>query len=398
MNTDENNSHKTRLAILKYLENIASKARSEDMLYDTLPQIERALKDEFDKAEVIKELSYVCDKGWVKRRNQKITVDTFNRLTGKYVKTSMPHTDYKISDAGRDYLQNFTSERVYTLPDKGSDTSYVSTRLINGFKIKNDGYNYKKLVSLLEELNYNYAHQNAYSCSLLIRTILDHIPPIFGFSDFSLVVQNGGWGETDKKYMKLLLDFKNHGDDSAHRQIGRTADLIEFSDILFPNPLNRLLQECLEKAAKEITEPSKRELLSKKTGIEVSLQENIASWANYAIGHFVWSSFRIPLIIDNYKPGVPDYISVSLEASLGDEEWKGDSFIFEGAKKLNEDYRIEAHEIKQLDVFISDSPPSRMSLQLPMPDIDRDTLKLIVKTKSGAEFSIPFSASWIQKG
>lgn len=398
---DDQKAQEIRIAILRYLDEVASNARSENMMYDSLPQIERALRDKFEKAEVIKELSYISDKGWVKQRNQRIPTSTFNRLTGKNVKSSMLVIDYRILDSGRDYLQGNVQSPIAGLNKSNSEIKYISTQLIDEFKLKKDRFNYKKLVSLLEELNYNYARQNAYSCSLLIRTILDHIPPIFSFSDFALVVQNGGWGETDKKYMKLLLDFKNHGDDSAHRQIGKSVDLIEFSDIPFPNPINRLLQECLEKITNELILPLKQEASLRKvqaSSIEISLQDNIASWANYAVDHFIWSSFRIPLTIDNYKPGVPDYVSVSLEASLGDEKWKGNNFIFEGNKKLNEGYRIEAHEIKSLSVFISNQPPGNISLSLPMPDFDQDTLKLIVKTKSGAEFSIPFSSSWIQKG
>jgi hypothetical protein len=63
-----------------------------------------------------------------------------------------------------------------------------------------------KLLKLISELNDNYSHGNAYTAHVLLRAILDHIPPMFGYKNFTAVVNNYPWSQTDKAYMRKLLD------------------------------------------------------------------------------------------------------------------------------------------------------------------------------------------------
>lgn len=59
-----------------------------------------------------------------------------------------------------------------------------------------------KLARLIEELNDNYARENAYAAHALLRAILDHIPPMLGCAGFRAVVSNHSWGRTDKNYAR----------------------------------------------------------------------------------------------------------------------------------------------------------------------------------------------------
>jgi hypothetical protein len=102
-----------------------------------------------------------------------------------------------------------------------------------------------KLLHLVHELNDNYARGNAYAAHGLLRSILDHIPPLFGYGDFAHVANNHPWSTSDKRYMKKLLDFKLQGDDALHRQISRKDRGLLSVDDLPPRPqVNRLLEEC----------------------------------------------------------------------------------------------------------------------------------------------------------
>ncbi len=104
-----------------------------------------------------------------------------------------------------------------------------------------------KFLSLIHELNDNGARGNAYAAHALLRAILDHVPPILGYTGFAEVANNHGWTQTDKRYVKKLLDFKLQGDDVLHRQISEKADLIGMDDLPPRTWINRLLQECAEK-------------------------------------------------------------------------------------------------------------------------------------------------------
>src|SRR5207244_1781377 len=56
-----------------------------------------------------------------------------------------------------------------------------------------------KLVELLREINVCHAHRCYFSLAALVRTVLNHIPPIFKFTTFAEVANNYGGGGTSFK-------------------------------------------------------------------------------------------------------------------------------------------------------------------------------------------------------
>jgi hypothetical protein len=113
--------------------------------------------------------------------------------------------------------------------------------------IKQDGqstFDVTKLLGLIDELNVNYVGRHTYASHALLRAILDHIPPILGCAHFAAVANNYLWGQSDKKHIKRLADFRGQADDALHRQISANPDVLEFEDIPASVCVNRLLQEC----------------------------------------------------------------------------------------------------------------------------------------------------------
>jgi len=53
-------------------------------------------------------------------------------------------------------------------------------------------FNLTKLVRFAVELNENYRRSNYLSCALLIRAVINHVPPIFGGRTFGQVVASSG--------------------------------------------------------------------------------------------------------------------------------------------------------------------------------------------------------------
>ncbi|WP_328911659.1 MULTISPECIES: hypothetical protein [unclassified Streptomyces] len=104
-----------------------------------------------------------------------------------------------------------------------------------------------KLVRQCRELNFNYQHEQPFSCHALLRAIIDHVPPVFGVAGFAQVASNvTGRTKTDKDYLKKLQDFRTQGDDVLHRQIGPQRSRIDMHDVPAPAALNALLEGLLK--------------------------------------------------------------------------------------------------------------------------------------------------------
>ncbi|MER5887009.1 hypothetical protein ABT160_24560 [Streptomyces sp. NPDC001941] len=123
---------------------------------------------------------------------------------------------------------------------------YVSEGLLFDLEAKDTALRVDKLLALARELNDNHAGGNPYACQMLLRAILDHVPPVFGQAKFSGVVSNVSWGQTDKAYVKKLAEFRNPADDVLHRQISAQASRIDMDDLPPRSYVNALLQGVLD--------------------------------------------------------------------------------------------------------------------------------------------------------
>lgn len=312
-----------------------------------------------------------------------------------------PSINLGVRKHAAEQIDGFVRQKVaeykrYNFEVQEQSTIYVNQEIIEGFIKKQDEFNYKKLIRLLGELNANFAAGYPYSSSMLVRAVLDHIPPLLGCTSFEEVADNYPWSRTDKEYMKRLLDFKNDADDALHRQISKDQDLLEMDNLPSSNRVNRLLQECLSVGG-TIKQVPKAAIKPQAKGIQINLAEAKVSRANYAISHWVWSSFRVRLVVDNFVSNKPDYVSVSITTALPEGKWIGEHFIFEGVNKQDEELRVEANEVKKVTVFISDHAAGNAT-KMPIPEIVGEGLILSVKTRSGGQFSIPISKDKVTKG
>jgi hypothetical protein len=123
---------------------------------------------------------------------------------------------------------------------------YVNSKILEAIRAKQgqSAFDVTKLLSLIEELNDNYACGNTYASHALLRAILDHIPPVFSCTKFSEFVNNYSWGRTDERYIKRLVAFRDQADDALHRQISAKHDVLDFDDMPASVCVDRLLQEC----------------------------------------------------------------------------------------------------------------------------------------------------------
>lgn len=316
--------------------------------------------------------------------------------------------------AGNTVPQNLDSGLQPHLGSSGSSNNqnpdietYINKSILEGFRSKTSDFNYQKLITLIEELNFNYLNKKTYSSCMLLRAILDHIPPLLTKNDFNDVVNNYSWGSEKSsrlKALKELLTFRNTPDDILHAQITNKSDVIDISYLPNKFPINILLQECLESNTKPFIDTKlTKTRMTKDESIQVDLiidfDEQKISWANYAVSRWVWPSFRMVLSINNFHNKSAEYLRAYLSAKSNDGIWEARNFVFlnrenEDKSRPNEDFRVEAGYKEKVSLFVSIYDIKDRD-QKSMPDIDRDTLKLVIKTESGKTLTLPIKAGWI---
>jgi hypothetical protein len=128
-----------------------------------------------------------------------------------------------------------------------SPKTYIDVRLLEELEGlgKACPWSLDKLLHLARELNANHTADQPYACHMLLRAILDHVPPAFGYERFTQVVSNHSWGATDSRYMKKLIESRNASDDVLHRQIRKNLSRIGMDDLPPRAYVNALLQELL---------------------------------------------------------------------------------------------------------------------------------------------------------
>lgn len=104
-----------------------------------------------------------------------------------------------------------------------------------------------KLARFCEELNFAYSSGNFYSCAILSRAIIDHVPPLFDRKDFKIIAAN--WPESSVKRQMIHLDnvTKQFGHAVLHNQISKNVGNINHTSIDCKQALDTLLRECIRK-------------------------------------------------------------------------------------------------------------------------------------------------------
>lgn len=131
-------------------------------------------------------------------------------------------------------------------PERGP---YVELALLDELEQAAAGTKWQvhKLIALCQGLNDAYKAGNSYVCAAMIRAVMDHIPPVFGQSDFKQVASQHTFTmkQTDKAHAQFLVNSKSIGDDVMHRRIGPSVPVITMDDIPTPIRLNAILREMV---------------------------------------------------------------------------------------------------------------------------------------------------------
>lgn len=108
-------------------------------------------------------------------------------------------------------------------------------------------FDLKKLIRLCEEINAVYAVGCYFATAMLIRAVLDHVPPLFGLNAFNEVVNNyAGGGKSFKDHMEHLHNASRKVADSyLHMPVRQSETLPTPQQVNSGQDLDTLLAEIV---------------------------------------------------------------------------------------------------------------------------------------------------------
>lgn len=136
---------------------------------------------------------------------------------------------------------------------KSLSGNYVDKKRIEDLRgLKNPKYDIVKLVKFCEELNKCYKNKCEFAIAPLVRTILNHVPPIFEKQNFKEVANDYSWGKGKRKgesKKSLMIDLEKSArkiaDIHLHQEIRKKESLPAMTQVDFINKLDVLLEEIV---------------------------------------------------------------------------------------------------------------------------------------------------------
>lgn len=127
----------------------------------------------------------------------------------------------------------------------GVDDFVDKLRIKELLDIKSNKLDLRKLIRFCEEINSAYQNENYLSVTFLLRAILDHIPPIFGYSTFDQVC--GSYGKKTFKEISTKLNESSRklADSYLHDLIRKKETLPNKTQVNFSQELDYLLGEIV---------------------------------------------------------------------------------------------------------------------------------------------------------
>jgi hypothetical protein len=129
-----------------------------------------------------------------------------------------------------------------------SSSSYVDPDRLSELRaIKSEKFDLVKLIGLCEELSTCYAGESYFAVAMLVRAVLDHVPPIFGCKSFNQVASsyNGGTKSFKQSMEHLENSSRKIADAHLHSQIRKKEVLPNKTQVNFASDLDVLLAEIV---------------------------------------------------------------------------------------------------------------------------------------------------------
>lgn len=171
-----------------------------------------------------------------------ITSKDMDLVALKYATSNDRYVDNKIELLHKVRKEkNLQKAKVSTL---GDEVYYVDLQRIEDIRSLQATFDTCKLVRLCEELNICFSNKAFFATAMLLRSVLDHIPPVFECKSFSELSNNFPGPKSFKSSMKNLQDSsRNISDAFLHLHIRKKESLPAANQVDFKADLDVLLAE-----------------------------------------------------------------------------------------------------------------------------------------------------------
>jgi len=155
----------------------------------------------------------------------------------------------------KENLSSYSKRRVYvgnlykSLSKKKGITKMNSHLFVNNHRIKeleqikNDTFDLLKVIQYCKELNLAFSNEMYLSTGMIVRSLIDHIPPIFQKNSFKEVANNCGTKSFQDSMKNLENSSRKIADSFLHTHIRKKEVLPNSTQVDFSNDLDVLLGE-----------------------------------------------------------------------------------------------------------------------------------------------------------
>jgi len=127
-----------------------------------------------------------------------------------------------------------------------TNTAFIDEEVVAKLKSTASAtFDLTKLARFCEEINDSYRRGNYLACALLIRAVMNHVPPICGAESFSQVVAQSG--KSIKAMLTRLEEARPIADLHTHMQLRARESLPTKNQVDFKASFEVLIQEVLAK-------------------------------------------------------------------------------------------------------------------------------------------------------
>lgn len=138
-----------------------------------------------------------------------------------------------------------------TPPEPERVKAFIGLGYIQELKeIQNQKFDLRGLIEMCEEINRAYDRGDYLALIALVRTILNHVPPIFGQQTFERVVAHYGGTGVNKSFKgqmeHLLKGAKNLADEHLHKVIGPSVKVLNEESVNYAPLVNSLIGEIIQ--------------------------------------------------------------------------------------------------------------------------------------------------------
>ncbi|MCW4001536.1 MAG: hypothetical protein NWE93_15000 [Candidatus Bathyarchaeota archaeon] len=158
---------------------------------------------------------------------------------------------------GKEVTEQFIGDYAYGEKSKSNQTKiqikkddFINIKRIDELKtISHHKFDLTRLIKLCEELNDNFISGNYLTVGMIGRTIINHVPPIFGLNTFDEVANNYGEMQKNTSFKKLMQNLnrtlRNIADGYLHQTIRPSETLPNLTQIDFRKEMDVLLEEVV---------------------------------------------------------------------------------------------------------------------------------------------------------